>query len=259
MKAFFCGKEVAKLLTEKPRNICRVSLVLDSGMTRKGTESLDWGVIGENVRQSRCIQGKSQANLAQSAGLGISTIYQVERGMPIGARSFRKIADALDTSPDRLKIPPQTLLAPTLRALVHRPGDNFWTMTHDQRSRNPEDNLSLIQDAKERLRLGRLGLVSAFCAATSFIMPEGPGLVNLEVFGKVPLFNATIYRFAMLSCTKGRLRLVFSDETVEIGEGEIAGYRTEDLQWMEPASPVDPVDLPVLVTWIGSVRVGKLV
>jgi len=251
-------KEVAKFGLENPRNISRGSLVLDTGMTRKDLESLNWAAIGENVRQSRCIQGKSQASLALSARLGISTLYQVERGMPVGLRSLRKIAEALSTSPDRLILPNQVRLTADHKALVHRPADYFWTTIDDVRTRNPEDNLTLIQDPKERRRLGRLGLVGAFCASTSFIMPEGPGLVSLEIFGQIGFFNMTIYRFATITCTKGRLRLIFGDEAIELGEGEIAGYRTEDLLGMEPAGAPEPMDLPVLATWVGSVRVGKL-
>lgn len=227
-------------------------------MARQPRNNLDWEDVGRKIYQARIIRGESQEKLARLADLGVSTIYHAERGRPIGMRSLLKICAAFDTSLEEILRPKQAPLSADTSHLVHRCAESIWTVGVDLRSKVPPDDYSRIQSEDERLRLGRLGLVAAFCTTTSFIMPFGPGLTFVELYRRFEGgVNVDIYRECTLRCERGELRLCIDGEIVELGVGDVVGYHPRDLQWAEPIAPIGPNDFPVLFTWTGAVRTGS--
>ena len=209
-------------------------------------------------------QGYSQDDLARRSGLAPKTIYRLERGLAVSRGSLLKVCEALEVLPEQLCALPMPSPRPVYGVHqlygVHRQGESVWFMIGgDLRVRVPEDNFERTQHREERLRLGRQGLVAAFGYSLSFMMPEGPGIVMLELFGRLDgPFNATMYRECVLSCARGGVRVGVGDDVVELVEGEALGYRSKDLRWMEPLAPTDSDGLPSTLTWTGAVRVGNL-
>lgn len=222
-------------------------------------EITDWDLAARQVRGLRMIQGYSQDDLAQRSGLAPKTVYRLERGMPTSRRSLVKICEALEVFPEQLcAVPLQSQVTKPVYG-VHRREENVWIILGpDLRVKVPQDNFERTQRREERLRLGRQGLVAAFAATMSFMMPDGPGILTIEMYRRVegPL-NSTLYRECVLSCTRGRVRVGVGDDVIELDEGEALGYRSTDLRWMEPLAPVED-GLPTMLTWTGAVRVGNL-
>lgn len=221
-------------------------------------DEIDWPQVGRNVRQARIIRGHSQEDFARKAGLSVSTLYHVEQGLAINYRSFLKICSAFETSVDSLTRRHQNVLTENDDFLALRREDQLWTVEVESRSRVPEDDLSRIQQPEERLRLGRLGLVNVFFCTTNFIMPEGPGFVLLELYRRLTdPFNSIIYRDCLLTSLQGTARLHIGESITELRPGDVIGYRSRDMVWMEPAEPIGNNGLPVILTWTGAVRVGS--
>lgn len=217
-------------------------------------DNLDWARIGQNVRRMRIGQGTSQDELARRANVSTATIYNVERCAPVSRRTLQSIAEALGEPIDSLRTRHQSVLADDQECVVFRQANAAWIVCGERRTWIPEDDVFRIQNEEERQRLGNLGFVPAFVHTTSFLMPEGPGLVNFELYGHfADPFNATIYRDCLINCVSDSVRLLIRDRTVVLAAGDVVGYRTKDLQWMEP---VEGSQLPVRFTWIGGMRIG---
>ena len=217
-------------------------------------KAYDWSLIGRNVRQARIIRGHSQEDLAQGSGVSVKTVYQVERGVPISQRSLSKLCAFVDLSLDSVRVRNTRVLSEDVDGLVYRRSAAFWMAGVEKRAKVPEDSLQRVQRPEERLRLGRLGLVPMFVSSTTFIMPEGPGVVMIELYGRFEeAFNAIIYRDCLLACVQGRARARIGETTMELDEGDIVGYRSKNMRWMEPA---EGSALPVRLTWTGAVRIG---
>lgn len=223
------------------------------------TNDWDWNLIGYNVRQGRIMRGYSQEEFATNAGVALSTVYHAEKGMPISRRSLSKICAALDESFDSIRTRKRRLLTNDIDYLLYQGGSSPWTGDLDSRKNVPDDNFQRVQDPQERMRLGRLGLVKVFLSTTNFVMPQGPGLTFIELFDRIdePI-NSVIYRDCLITCTAGAARLSINGKVVELGVGDYIGYRSKELDWIEPITPNGSEDLPACLTWIGAVRVGRL-
>ena len=218
-------------------------------------DSFDWTAIGHNVRRMRIVQGVSQRELARRSGLAISTVYHLERGAPVSRRTLLKLCEGMGETFDSLRTRNQSVLTDDHDFVVFHREAAIWTAYGEGRDRVPDDDIERIQSPEERLRLGRLGFVTLFGHLTNFIMPEGPGLVTFELYGRYPFaFNKEIYRDCLLSCLQGRVRLRIGGSTLELGDGGVVGYRSRDLEWIEP---VEGGELPVRLTWTGAVRIGS--
>lgn len=220
-------------------------------------EVFDWSRIGRNVRQARIIRGHSQEEFATMSGLSITTLYHIEQGRSISRSSLLKVCAALQESLDSIKVRNRIVLTEEDEVRIFRRAQGIWTVELETRAKVPEDDLRRIQDPAERLRLGRLGLVIAFFCTTNFIMPDGPGVAFIELYRHFEdQFNAIIYRDCLLTCTQGRARVGIGDTIVELGEGDVVGYHSKDLSWMEPATPTGQDGHPTILTWTGAVRLG---
>jgi len=60
-------------------------------------------VLGRNMRQARLKAGLTQECLAELAGVHVQTIGDIERGgFPFAVTTFARLAQFLETSPNRL-------------------------------------------------------------------------------------------------------------------------------------------------------------
>ena len=223
-------------------------------MRRERPSELDTTLLGKRVRTFRIRRGLTQLELAIRAGVSLSTVYHVESGRPTRWSSLRKVCvDGLDTAPeDLVKTQEKRGSEPFL---LYRAETAAWREEHDRRRTVPPDSLARNGDAGERARLGKLGFVASFMNNPNIVMPEGPGTVFLEIHGRREgNVNAGVYRDAKLYCQTGGVRCAFAERTVELREGDMIGYASADLLWIEP---LDPTDAPSLLLWMGAVSVGK--
>lgn len=124
----------------------------------------------------------------------------------------------------------------------------------------PEDNQRLVQDPRERMRLGRLGLAPVFISYPRLIMPDGPGATLIELYGRYEDdLNSYVYRDCIMYCQRGGVRLDVRGEVVELNEGDFVGFASRDLVWMEPVTADLGDAPPPLALWLGAVRLGKIV
>ena len=215
----------------------------------------NWDLVGGNIRQTRALRGLTQRQLAERAGVTLSTVYHAESGRPLMRRTLERICGGLDCPLNVLFEPQKRLLADGVEILVHRSEEALWVAAGERRSKVPEDDVSRIQSPEERLRLGRLGLVPLFLCYLRFIMPEGPGPVHLELYGRFEeALNQTLYRDSVLMCVEGVAHVHVAGRTVALKSGDALGYQSGDLRWMEPKGTA----LPTRLTWVGAVRHGRL-
>lgn len=216
---------------------------------------MDWKLIGNNIRHVRTASGFTQKDLAQRAGVTLSTIYHAECGRPLMRQTLEKICQGCDTSLEGLLNIQRDRLSEDVRLLVDPCLKTPWNVLVELRSKVPKDDTERIQSPEERMRLGRLGFVACFVRSTTFIMPEGPGLLQLELYGSMDgSLNESLYRDCLLSCTSGTVRLEVAGQSGTLTAGGIAGFRSADLQRLDPVGD----EMPVRLTWIGAVRIGKV-
>lgn len=215
---------------------------------------LDWSVVGENIRRARFLQNLTQGELAALSELAVATIHHAEEGRPLVPRTLEKICASLNCGIDHIISRQRTHLTDAVDLLVHRAEEGVWNALGDRRAKIPDDNLERIQSPEERTRLGSLGLVTMFTYALTFILPEGPGTLHLELYGaNEGTINEKIYRECVLLCEGGEAELTVVGRSVRLREGDAAAFRTAELVRLS-ASP----ERPARLTWIGSGRLGKL-
>lgn len=211
------------------------------------------------IRRGRGLQGYTQAELAQRAGVTITTLYRAEQGLPLRKSSIDKIASALDMTLDELLQEKPVMDVTAHACVLHRGSSNVWFAPIDRRKNVPEDNAELVRSPQERRRLGSLGLTPIFISYPRLVMPDGPGATLIEVYGRYPDgINPDIYRDCMIHCLRGAIRLQILDEVVELEEGDFIGFATTNLRWMEPAAPLKGSDPTPLALWFGAVRLGRV-
>lgn len=216
---------------------------------------MDWKLIGENIRHVRTSSGFTQRELARRAGVTLSTIYHAECGRPLMRQTLEKICHGCDTSIEGILKIQRERLTDNIALLIDPLVETPWNVLVELRSKVPSDDRERIQSPEERMRLGKLGFVACFVRSTSFVMPEGPGLLQLELYGSMEgSLNESLYRHCLLSCTSGTVRLEVGGESGTLTAGGIAGFRSADLQRLDPVGD----ELPVRLTWIGAVRIGKV-
>lgn len=214
---------------------------------------------GGAIRRKRVLLGITQAELAQRAGVTITTLYRAEQGLPLRGSSLEKIAKGLDMTVDDLYEEKPVMDVTAHTYVLHRSTDNGWFAPIDRRRNVPEGNTELVRSPQERRRLGSLGLAPIFICYPNLVMPDGPGATLIEVYGRYPHgINADIYRDCMIHCVRGSIRLQILDEVVELGEGDFVGFVNRNLRWIEPAAPVRASDPTPLALWFGAVRLGRI-
>jgi transcriptional regulator with XRE-family HTH domain len=227
---------------------------------KRPSKELDRELLGDNIRGWRMIRGFSQAELAERAGVTITTIYKAERGKTVREQSLRKIVEkGLGGSLEEASITPRiTNPKPDDAVYVkHERSRTIWFVYGDQRRLVPEENLELIQDIHERIRLGRLGLANLFGCGLDYLMPNGPGMLIYEVHGPTDPISQN-YRDAIYYVLRGSVRITLAGEAVRLDEGESIGCDGTHVVRMDLSEPLLPGQMPPLVQFIGANRVGKV-
>lgn len=217
----------------------------------------DPNLIAENVRVTRMMLRMRQEELAVLSDLSLRTIRRIESGIPTSRGTLSKVCKGLDVTFHQLTSSPTNVVGSQIPYGIHHREENIWYYPNTvARPKIPSDEAERIQDPNERRRLGKLGLVPMFACSSSFLMPEGPGVLQMELFGRLEeVFNADVYRMAVIYCVRGEIELFVRDEIISIGEGDLFGYETKDMRWMQPA---EGQDLPAAILWIGAIRVGSI-
>ncbi len=216
--------------------------------------------VGENIRGWRTIRGFSQAELARRAGVGITTIYKAELGKPVRIKSLRRIVEiGLEGLLEEIISTPRLTNPKPDDALFvkHPSAKTVWFVYGDQRRMVPEENQDLIQDVRERIRLGRLGLANLFGWGLDFVMPNGPGMLIYEVHGPTDPISQN-YRDAIYFVLRGSVVVRIGGEEVRLDEGESIGCAGTSSLSFDLADPRRSGQLPPLVQFIGANRVGKM-
>ncbi|MEX2243523.1 MAG: XRE family transcriptional regulator [Fimbriimonadaceae bacterium] len=221
---------------------------------------LDRELLAENIRGWRVIRGFSQEELAARAGVGITTIYKAEQGKVVRRKYLKKIVeDGLDGLLEEANSSPRLSNLKPDDALYakHARDRTTWYVYGDHRRRVPENNLQLIQDVQERIRLGRLGFATLFGSGLEYLMPNGPGILLYEVHGPTDPVSQN-YRDAIYFVLCGSVLLTLKGETVRLDEGESIGCDGRNIVTMDLAEPWQNGQLPPVVQFIGANRIGKI-
>jgi transcriptional regulator with XRE-family HTH domain len=232
-----------------------------SNMVDETDPLIDRDLFAHNIQTIRMFTGLTQTELAAKAGISRDTVYQVEHGRCVRLSTLKRICEAISVDFTMTCTVKQTFrFKPSERAyMIHLPEQTVWYEWGDRRRNIPADNLLRIQDCHERSRLGRAGLVPVFISTTSFIMPEGPGNVYLEIYGYYESgINAASYKDGVLHCLRGEVLITIEGETLHLCEGSMVGYNNYIQFGMQPVRPVGPDELPPLLLWIGANRVGRV-
>ncbi len=218
--------------------------------------------LGRSLRVHRALIGYSLRDLAREAKVSKTTLLHAEQGLPVHQRNLDKIIAVLRINPNRFQIAERPLLdedAPF--PYVVDSGERIhWYASDDQRRLVPADNQEIIQDERERLRLGRFGFAKLFMAAPRFFMPNGPGCVLMELHGRwESTFNIKFYRYALFHVIRGEVSVGIGEAKPEVlGPNSFIGFPTNQILTLEPAAPIPDEGPAPQLLWAGAERKGKV-
>lgn len=216
--------------------------------------------LGKNIRAWRHMRGFSQAELAERAGVGITTLYKAESGKPVRLKQLNQIVEkGLGGLLEECATTPRlSNVKPRGQAYIrHHHSSATWFAYGDRRRHIPEDNHSFIQDVQERVRLGRLGLATLFGSGLEYIMPDGPGMLFYEVHGPTDPISQN-YRDAIYYILRGSVVMTIGAEEITLEQGDSIGCDGTLTVTLDLAEPIPPGGLPPLVQYIGANRVGRV-
>lgn len=221
-------------------------------------DDIDWTLIAENVLMMRQMQKMTQVQLAERAGLAVATLNNAERGHRLSLRTLKKIASGLNMDLSGLCYDRRPVPEGDRAFVLHRASDKIWSTLGDKRPHVPPEDRS-IRDPVEQRRIASVGFVAGFMHTTSFVMPDGPGVVFIDLYriheGNI---NETVYKDALLYCVEGHAIVGVQNESVVLSEGDVIGICPKDIKFMAPGPQMTPQTLPVRLMWIGGNRLGKV-
>jgi transcriptional regulator with XRE-family HTH domain len=222
-------------------------------------DELDWSLIAENIRLLRQMQNMTQADLARLSGVTEVTIYHAEKGQPVSTRTLKKIAAGMDSRLSAICTDKRLVPDDDQPYVLHREENRVWSVLGDRRRKDRTEGTRTEMDASERRRIATLGFVAGFMHTTQFVMPEGPGLVFIELYSPFEgLFNHTVYNDVVLLCLEGEARVTIKGETLQLAQGDAIGFNAKHLTALEPGPGLNVDDLPVRLLWVGANRLGKV-
>lgn len=169
-------------------------------------------------------------------GIDKNTLMKMERGVDVRQSVREKVFHFYGMTPiDPLARP----LAVEYGAhyALHTPATSLWYMVRPNIEHLTAETTPEIQDAKERLRLGRSGLVSRFYRSFQLRMPDGvlsAGLVELYHRTEIHQWPAEV----MIYCLRGSVRITVGPESFVITEGSAGVWDNAIPNYYEPATPV---------------------
>ncbi len=220
--------------------------------------------FGQNLRKARLSMGFTIRELASLAGISKTSLLHTEQGRDsIHYKTIDKALRALQVSfEDMLNYADRKtdhIVGIHHPFIAHHPQHTFWLLSADHRAKRPENTYAMIQDPNERLRLGRLGFVPLFANSPDFLMPHGPGLVELELYGRFEsAYNRHLYHHAVMYVISGEVRFEFDEGEVVLAAGGSLGLSTELRFSMEPSRPIGLNEPPARLIWVGANRTGNV-
>jgi transcriptional regulator with XRE-family HTH domain len=131
---------------------------------------VDWTAVGELVRGIRRQQRLPYRELAQRAGISRGTLLRIEAGNPVRDSTLRKLEKALNISTGVLTHSAPWAIGPFFvqslesEFIFVRPNPKYGRRVRDYTQ-------EMLADPDERLRIGRLGIVSCFQWETDLGLP----------------------------------------------------------------------------------------
>lgn len=201
---------------------------------------------------------RTQAQLAEEAGVNTSTVHRLESGHRIHPRNLEEICTALSQTVEFVSSVLPYGAPETVRSLfVHRNSDLDWYASGDRRKRIPTDNHRQIQRDGERLRLGKLGFARSF-QAYMLVMPNGPSMSRIEIFEQVNVAPNPAYKDCILVCAQGRIIFRAQDQAIELSQGDSIGFSTDQEATIEPMESIDATGFPPVVMVVTANRRGTV-
>ena len=210
---------------------------------------IDPVAFGENVRRMREVQRLTRRELSKRAGVHEDTLARVEAGLPSQGRVRQRVAIALGTSAVALERP----TADEEEGIaVHRAPEGVWRSIRDRRPVRPGVDLPALDDA-ERVRLARLGLVTAFEMKLNCRLGQGElvaGIIEpVRLADPAPYHGGEEFVF----CLRGRARVHLGDRHVDLGPGDAATFLPHEPHNYEPLDPPTSPDFPPLLLYVNRI------
>ena len=182
--------------------------------------------IGRNIRFMREIRSWTQSELARRAGVSRTTIRRVEEGMPCWNLTLDRLASVFNIPAYEFCITNRfaNVLNEETDYVVHHSEQYFWHARGDRRNTIPEDNESAIQNPAERQRLGQLGFVPMFKSWLEFLLPVGPGILRMELYGQHEQRFMPQYSAISLFVLSGNILITIAGKPEQLAPGDAIAF-----------------------------------
>ncbi len=193
-------------------------------------------IFGLRIRTLRERRGLSLRDASTAIGIDKNTLLKMEKGEDVRQSVREKVFSYFGMTPINPLNRPLAVEYGKNYAL-HTPATSLWYMVKPNIESQTAETTPEIQDPKERLRLGRSGLVSRFYRSFQLRMPEGmlsAGLVELYRRTEVNQTPGEV----MIYTLRGSVRVIVGDESFVITEGSAGVWNDSVPNYFEPATPV---------------------
>ncbi len=193
-------------------------------------------IFGLRVKTLRERRGLSIRDASAEIGIDKNTLMKMERGEDVRQSIREKVFNFYGMTPINPLARPLAVEYGKHYAL-HTPATSLWYMVKPNIEGQTAETSPAIQDPKERLRLGRSGLVSRFYRSFQLRMPEGvlsAGLVELYHRTEIHQWPAEVMIYAL----RGSVRVQVGDESFVISEGSAGVWDNSIANYYEPATPI---------------------
>ena len=206
-------------------------------------------LVGPRLKQLRENRGLTQRQLADRVKVSKNTVLRIEQGQPISEAILEKLCDALQTILPNLLIP-ETEDRSNIR--VHRADREEWRVAF-RRKRAPKTitDFKVVDEAKERRRLGGLDFVSGFLLNHQCMLAGGKlQAAEIELYGEQEKAGFRHSGEEFVYCLRGSLKLTVGEESVILQPGDSATFWSGRRHRYESALPSNtPEPTRMLMVW----------
>ncbi len=208
-------------------------------------------IFGCRIKTLRERKKLSIREASAEMGVDKNTLMKMERGDSVRNDSREKVCRFYGMIPfDPVKR--EIAVEYGKHYTLHLPQKSVWYMVRPNYEMFTAETNDAIQDPRERLRLGRIGLVARFYCSMQLRMPRGRLAAS-----QVELYQPTeIEEFgvgeAMLYVTRGAAKVTVGDESFVVQEGNAAVWDNTVSNCIEPAEPVGVMGYPPTMLFIDS-------
>lgn len=179
---------------------------------------LDIQLVAVKVKHRREALGLTQQEVAEATGLSRQTIAKIEKGEPVKRKSLTVVFQRLKLYSDQF----QPSSERTDKFSVHRSERTNWMVSLPRKSYskvNPGEDLSHVQDPKERKRLGRLGFQPFFTAILESELPDGVmGHAMMELHK--PSWIDSHFGEEFVFCLRGEVKITVDGVECQLSQGD---------------------------------------